>query len=445
MSDSGPGGARRIRAGGPVAGRIQAPPSKSTTQRALLIASLCRGASRIVRPLLGEDGRLLRDALAACGVPIATAAASGAASGAPGAGDRGPRLEVQGGDVARGAGAALQLGNAGTAMRFLAARLAIEPDPRLLDGGARMRERPIEELLAALRELGMVAEAVRGNGCPPVRVGGGRPRGGEVRLRGGRSSQFVSALLMAAPRFETGLTLDIEGALVSRPYVVLTAALMRRFGVEVQQQERRFVVAPGQEYRPIDLEVEGDWSSASYHFAAAAIAAGRVEVAGLDPDSAQGDAGILDLLRRMGCRAGTSESGAVFVEGPQRLRGLDADLRDMPDLAPTVAILALFADRPCRITGVPHLRLKETDRIEALCAGIATLGGKAEPQADGLTIRPAPLTAGTIDPRGDHRMAMAFAVAGLRVPGVVILDPACVAKSYPGFWDDFDALTSGGA
>ena len=419
---------RRIRTVGRVVARIQAPPSKSVTQRALVIASLARGPSRVARPLLGEDGMLLREALVACGVPIAA---------------EGPVLVVHGGPAARGAGTALLLGNAGTAMRFLAARLAIEPDPRLLDGVARMRERPIEDLLAALRGLGMEAESVRGNGCPPIRVGGGRPRGGEVRLAGGRSSQFASALLMAAPRLEAGLSLVIEGELVSRPYVRLTAAVMRRFGVEVSEGEGRFAVAAGQEYRPADLVIEGDWSSASYPLAAAAITGGRVEITGLDPASAQGDAELLELLRRMGCRTVSAPEGVV-VEGPERLRGADADLRDMPDLAPTVAVLALFADGPTRIHGVPHLRLKETDRIAALCAGIAALGGEADPRSDGLEVRPRPLHGGTIDPQGDHRLAMAFAIAGLRVPGVEILDPDCVAKSYPGFWDDFEALESSG-
>jgi 3-phosphoshikimate 1-carboxyvinyltransferase len=306
-----------------------------------------------------------------------------------------------------------------------------------------MRERPIEDLLAALRALGMEAESLRGNGCPPIRVGGGRPRGGEARLAGGRSSQFASALLMAAPRFETGLSLAIEGDLVSRPYVRLTAAVMRRFGVEVSEGEGRFAVAAGQEYRPADFAIEGDWSSASYLFAAAAITAGRVEIAGLDPASTQGDAGLLDLLRRMGCRTVNAPDGVV-VEGPERLRGADADLRDMPDLAPAVAVLALFADGPTRIHGVPHLRFKETDRIAALCAGIAALGGEADPRPDGLEVRPRPLRGGTIDPQGDHRLAMAFAIAGLRVPGVEILDPDCVGKSYPRFWDDFEALVSAG-
>ena len=439
---------RIIPSGRRIAGRLQAPPSKSVTQRALLIASLARGTSRISRPLLGEDGILLRDALVACGVPITAADtpdAAGDAAVAAGESAADPALVVRGGDAARGQGTALLLGNAGTAMRFLAARLAIEPDPRLLDGGARMRERPIEELLAALRALGMEAEAVRGNGCPPIRVGGGRPRGGGAALAGGRSSQFASALLMAAPRFENGLGLVLEGEVVSRPYVRLTRAVMRHFGVEATEDDRRFVVAAGQEYRPADLAIEGDWSSASYPFAAAALGAGRVEVTGLDPDSAQGDAGILDLLRRMGCRVDTSGAGVasgagVVVEGPDRLRGIDADLRDMPDLAPTVAILGLFASGPTSIRGVPHLRLKETDRIEALCAGIAAIGGSAEPHHDGLTVRPQRMSGGTIDPRGDHRLAMAFALAGLRVPGVAVLDPACVAKSYPGFWDDFDAL-----
>jgi 3-phosphoshikimate 1-carboxyvinyltransferase len=421
--------ARPIASVGAVRARLTAPPSKSVTQRALLIASLCPGRSRLVRPLLGEDGTLLRKALAACGTAIGPCGPASA------------DLEVRGGEAAPGAGTALMLGNAGTAMRFLAARLAVEPDPRLLDGGARMRQRPIEELLLALRSLGMEAEAVRGNGCPPVRVGGGRPRGGAVSLSGARSSQFISALLMAAPRLEQGIDLGIEGELVSRPYVELTRRVMRWFGVEATTAAGRFTVAAGQSYRAAEVEIEGDWSSASYLFAAAAIVPGRVDVEGLDPHSAQGDAGILDLLRLMGCRVATEAGGGITVEGPDRLRAVDADLAGMPDLAPTVAVVALFADGVSRLRGVPHLRLKESDRIEALAAGIAALGGQAEPGPDGLTITPRPLTGGVIDPRGDHRMAMAFAVAGLRVPGVTVLDPACVAKSYPGFWDDFDRLS----
>ena len=262
---SGPGAegsGRPIRSVQSVRARLAAPPSKSVTQRSLVVASLCDGRSRLRRPLLGDDGVLLRDALVACGIVI----------GASAGGD----LEVEGGSATRGAGTALLLGNAGTAMRFLAARLAVEPDPRLLDGGARMRQRPIEDLLAALRALGMEAEAVRGNGCPPVRVGGGRARGGAVSLSGARSSQFVSALLMAAPRFETGVEIAVEEGLVSRPYVDLTAAVMRRFGVEVQAAGGRFTVAAGTSYRPADVTIEGDWSSASYLFAAAAIVPGRV-------------------------------------------------------------------------------------------------------------------------------------------------------------------------
>ncbi|HET8947128.1 MAG TPA: 3-phosphoshikimate 1-carboxyvinyltransferase, partial [Candidatus Polarisedimenticolia bacterium] len=376
--------ARPIGAVRTVRARLTAPPSKSVTQRALLIASLCPGRSRLLRPLLGEDGLLLRDALAACGAGIVACGAEAA------------DLEVQGGEAARNAGTALMLGNAGTAMRFLAARLAVEPDPRLLDGGPRMRQRPIEDLLGALRGLGMEAESVRGNGCPPIRVGGGRPRGGAVTLSGARSSQFVSALLMAAPRLEQGIDVGIEGALVSQPYVDLTASVMRRFGVEVRRMPERFAVAPGQAYHAAEVAIEGDWSSASYLFAAAAIVPGRVEVEGLDPGSSQGDAGILELLRRMGCRveanAGRSpDGGKVTVEGPDRLRAVEADLAGMPDLAPTVAVLALFADGASRIRGVPHLRLKESDRLAALAAGIVALGGEAETHEDGLTIRPRPL------------------------------------------------------
>jgi 3-phosphoshikimate 1-carboxyvinyltransferase len=344
-------------------------------------------------------------------------------------------------------GAPLVVGNAGTAMRFLTARLAGERAEFVVDGDARMRERPIEPLVAALRALGAAAVCMKGNGCPPVRVGGRGLRGGRARLHGGVSSQFVSALLLAGTMAETGLDLEVDGPLVSRPYVELTIDVMRRFGVTVASEEprdadatMRFRVAAGQSCRPGEVVIEGDWSSASYLFAAAALLPGRVEVRGLENASLQGDARFLDCLQEMGCRV-TRSSDAIVVEGPERLRGIEADLGDMPDVAPTLAVVALFATGETRILGVPHLRFKESDRIAALCASIARLGGAAEPAPDGLLVRPRPLRGAALDPHDDHRMAMAFAVAGLRLPGVVILNPGCVSKSYPGFWNDLDRMS----
>jgi 3-phosphoshikimate 1-carboxyvinyltransferase len=398
---------------------------------------MARGVSRLRRPLLSDDTRHLMAALTAIGIGARPLRDSDL-----------DIVEVDATSGPRAPGAALHVGNAGTAMRFLCARLAAERQEFVLDGDARMRQRPIGDLVAALGALGAAAESVHGDGCPPVRVGGRGLPGGHATLAGERSSQFLSALLLSGPAAERGLDIEIEGRLVSRPYVDMTLDVMRRFGARASPdppsgRAARFTVAPGQAYRPADLTIEGDYSSASYFFAAAAIVPGRVEVGGLAPGSLQGDARFLDLLEEMGCAVYRGGDDGPAVEGTSRLRGLEADLGDCPDMAPTLAVVALFAEGETRIRGVPHLRLKESDRIAALCEAIGRLGGEAQPLADGLVVRPGPLSGALIDPREDHRIAMAFAIAGLRVPGVRILDPSCVSKSYPGFWDDLDRLLAG--
>jgi 3-phosphoshikimate 1-carboxyvinyltransferase len=431
---------RAIRVVREVRGTVQAPPSKSVTQRALVAAALADGRSVLRNSLLADDPAQLIAALSAVGLPTSVGEAAGH-----------PIVEIDGrGGRIPASSAGVAVGNAGTAMRFLTALLACGRGSYLIDGDARMRQRPIEDLLAALRDLGAAAESVNGDGCPPVRVGGPGLPGGSARLPGGKSSQYLSALLLAAPAAERGVAIEVEGPLVSRPYVDLTIDVMRRFGVAVQSEPpgptpSRFRVAPGQGYAARSLTIEGDYSSASYFFAMAAVCGGRVEVTGLDPDSRQGDARFLDLLREMGCRVESSDRGIV-VEGDGAPRGLaSADLSSMPDLAPTLAVVALFARGPTRIRGVPHLRLKETDRIAALVAEIRRLGGDAEADEDGLAIRPRRLTGARVETYRDHRMAMAFAVAGLRVPDVVIADPGCVAKSFPGFWQLLDRLGGGAA
>jgi len=411
---------------------VTAPPSKSVTQRALVAASLADGVSRLRRPLLGDDGRRMVEALAASGVAVRVEGEQEACV-----------VEVDGRPGAPPpAGLVVDVGNAGTAMRFLAARFAAGSVPVVIDGSPRMRERPIEDLLAALRGLGAQAASLAGNGCPPVRVGGRGIAGGGVRMPGARSSQYLSALLLAGPAAARGIAVTVEGDLVSRPYVDLTLGVMRAFGARPRPAPpsgaaRLFTLPPGERYQPIDLAIEGDWSSASYWFAAAAVVPGRVRVEGLEATTLQGDARFLDLLEAMGCRVERAP-GHVVVEGPDRLRGITADLRDMPDVAPSLAVAALFAEGETRLAGVPHLRLKETDRIAVLCEAIRGLGGDAEPRPDGLVVRPRRLAGGTVDPCGDHRMAMAFAIAGFRSGGVVILDPGCVSKSYPGFWGVLD-------
>lgn len=427
---------REIRPVTSLDGEVTAPPSKSLTQRALVAAALASGRSRLKSPLLADDPRHLIAAFDAVGIATRIVDPDGGAT-----------VEVEGrGGAIPSPGATIAVGNAGTAMRFLTAMLALGRGRYVLDGNERMRQRPIEDLLAALRALGAAAESMRGDGCPPVVVGGRGLPGGSARLPGGRSSQYLSAILLAAPAAAQGVRIEIEGDLVSRPYVDLTIDTMRCFGVEVERdpegpRARRFRVRPGQLYAPRDLTIEGDYSSASYFFAAAAITGGRVRVRGLDPSSAQGDARLLDLLERMGCRVERGAEG-VIVRGPEALSGIDADLATMPDTAPTLAVAALFARGPSRIRGVPHLRLKETDRIAALVAEIRRLGGEAAAEEDGLTIAPRPLRGARVETYGDHRMAMAFAVAGLRLRGVVIRDPGCVSKSYPLFWEHLDRLTA---
>ena len=417
-------------------GRVTAPPSKSVTQRAILAAALAPGRSILRNPLLADDPRHLLEALEAVGFGVRQDLSADP-----------PAVEIEGrGGEIPAASATLSVGNAGTAMRFLTAVLSLGRGRYVINGDRRMRQRPIEDLLEALRALGCDAASLRGDGCPPVRVGGRGIPGGRARLSGSKSSQYLSALLLAAPAAAADVTIEIEGDLVSRPYVDLTISVMRGFGVEVDREPpttaaRRFTVRHGQSYRPRDLRIEGDYSSASYFFAAAAVTGGRVEVAGLDPDSRQGDAGFLGLLERMGCLVERSATG-IAVAGSEALRGISADLAGMPDLAPTVAVVALFARGTTRIGGVPHLRLKESDRIAALVSEIRRLGGEATAAPDGLTIVPRPLAGARIETYKDHRMAMAFAVAGLRVPGTVIADPGCVSKSFPGFWEELDRLAA---
>jgi len=420
-----------------VQGSLPAPPSKSATQRSLIAAALAAGRSRLCHPLLADDSRHLIACLNEVGIQTRLSGPEEA-----------PVVEVEGhGGRIPAARAEVYVGNAGTAMRFLTAMLALGRGEYTIDGDERMRKRPIEDLLAALRALGGRAESLRGNGCPPVRVGGPGLRGGPARLRGGTSSQYLSAILLAAPLAPDGVEVEIEGPLVSRPYVDLTIDVMRRFGVDVETapdgpEPVRFHVPPGRPYRASDLEIEGDYSSASYFFAAAAVTAGRVKVERLEPGSRQGDAQFVRLLQRMGCRVESGDDW-VAVEGTGSLQGIDADCRAMPDIVPTLAVVALFANGPTRITGVPHLKFKESDRIAGVAEEINRMGGDAAPAPDGLTIVPRPLHGARIETYLDHRMAMAFAVAGLRVPGVVVSNPACVSKSFPEFWDLFDRLTSG--
>jgi 3-phosphoshikimate 1-carboxyvinyltransferase len=271
-------------------------------------------------------------------------------------------------------------------------------------------------------------------------VRGGRLHGGPVRLQSNKSSQFLSSLLMVSSYAEQDVCIEIGGTLPSAPYVDITVDVMEEFGVRVDRPDRKqFTVRSGQRYRPATFIVEPDVSGAAAFLAACAIAGGEVVIGGLNPRSKQGDIGFFDVLRRMGCRVG-EEGGQISLKSGRNLKGIEVDMNSMPDCVPALASVALFAEGKTRITGVGHLRFKESDRLAAIAGELPKLGAKVSVQDSGLEIEPGPLRGAQLDTYDDHRLAMSFALIGLRVPGVRIENPECVRKSFPGFWKEFEKL-----
>ena len=422
--------ARPVPAGRVVRGRLAPPPSKSLTHRYLVLALLAGRPLALIDPLDAKDTRLLLAALEALGWRV----------------ERRPGevvLEPPGATAPRSA--AIDCGNAGTMLRLLIGALATVPGTWRLDGTPRLRERPVGPLVAALRDLGAEIAWEGRPGYPPLTVRGGRLPGGRTRLDAGESSQYLSALLIAAHAAAAPVTIEVA-ALASAPYVEITLAALARFGGGAERPAPdRFHVSPDALAGPTRLRVEGDFSAACYPAAAAALTGGRVTLEGLDADSPQGDRGFLELLERMGARVTWSEGG-VTVEGTGELRAVDADLGAMPDQVPTLAALAPFARGTTRIRGVPHLRLKESDRLAAMAAELGRLGATVEERPDGLVIpgrwadAEPPAFPVTVDPHDDHRIAMSLVLTALRRPGVSIARPEVVAKSYPGFWRDLTNL-----
>ncbi len=411
----------------PLDATVRVPGSKSLTNRALLVASLANGETRITNALFSEDSLYFSRALQTLGFRVELDEAS-------------REIAVQGaGGMIPAQTAELFVGNAGTAMRFLAAFLTLGQGTYLLDGTARMQQRPIGDLASALEQLG--ARVVTQRGFPPVRIVASGLRGGRAKIAGDISSQFLSALLMVAPYSRQPVEIELSTRLNSKPYVELTLSVMRDFGVEVERDGyARFSVRPAR-YSPSEsYAVEPDASSASYFFAAPAICGGRVRVSGITRSSAQGDLVFLNVLQQMGCTVNEGQHSIELVGG-KSLRGVDVNLADAPDIAQTLAVIAPFAETPTRIRGIASARLKETDRIHATCAELTRLGAHVEEHADGMTIQPCkamcPGTAHTYD---DHRMAMAFALIGLRVPGIMIENPACVSKTFPNFFEVLESL-----
>jgi len=333
----------------------------------------------------------------------------------------------------------LFVGNAGTAMRFLTAALCLGEGRYRIDGNERMRERPIGPLVNGLRHIGASIRYERQEGFPPLVISANRLRGGRVILPGDVSSQYASAILMAGVCAAEGLELAVDGRLVSKPYIDMTLAVMESFGARVEREGyERFVVTAGQTYQAVDYAVEADASAATYFLAAGALAGGPVRVLGLSGDSLQGDVGFARTLEQMGARV-VWGSDWIEVSGGT-LTGVDADYSDMSDAALTLAVVAAFAEGTTHIRNVGHMRLKETDRLAALAHELARLGIDVTELHDGLRITGGKVRPALVRTYNDHRMAMSFALAGLRQPGVRIENPRCVSKTYPDFFTDLESL-----
>jgi 3-phosphoshikimate 1-carboxyvinyltransferase len=400
---------------------FSAPSSKSYTHRALIAGALASGTSRIIQPLRAADTELTARGLSSLGVSL----------------DWRPEdivIQGAGGDLPSRGEQRIDCGNSGTTLRLLTSVALLSPGPVVLTGSRRMLERPVGPLAEALCALGGDVAFLDRPGFPPIRVAG-RLHGGCATIDGRMSSQFISSILLASPYASEDVELALPSIPASRSYLDLTADVMVMFGAAIERREYTwFRVRSGITYHGRDYRIEGDYSSASYFFAIAAICGGRVSVGNLNPASPQGDRRILEALRQMGCRV-TAGRNSVTVERTGDLSGIDIDMSSSPDTVQTLSAVAAVATSPTTITGIGHLKYKESDRVLVTAEILRRMGAGVAVTEDAVTITPAPLHGVTVDPRDDHRTAMTFAVLGLGVGGMVIRDPECVAKSFPGFWD----------
>ncbi len=411
-------------------GSVRLPGSKSISNRVLLLAALARGTTEVRGMLDADDTRVMREALARLGAEVL---------------EKGGSLEIAGAGgpfpVKR---AELHLGNAGTAFRPLTAALALCGGEYRLDGVERMRERPISDLVDALAAIGARIDYAGAAGFPPLAIHPGKiSLDAPVKVRGDVSSQFLSALLMALPLAGRDSAVEVAGELVSKPYVDITLNVMRRFGVEVRRSGwSRFDVPAGTYASPGRIWVEGDASSASYFLAAGALAGGPVRVEGVGRASIQGDVRFTEVLERMGARVTMGEDWIEVASGG-RLRAVDMDMNHIPDAAMTAAVLALFADGPSTIRNVANWRVKETDRLAAMSTELRRLGAAVEEGPDFIRVSPAKLKPNAaIETYDDHRMAMSFSLVAVGGVPVRIMDPGCVRKTFPGYFDALAGIAS---
>ncbi|MDD9375759.1 3-phosphoshikimate 1-carboxyvinyltransferase [Streptomyces sp. ZAF1911] len=413
--------------------RVKLLGSKSYSNRYLALAALSGEATTLEGALVCDDTRYLAGALRQFGhVEVEIDAAAERITVTPtGRSMRAPEEEVY-------------VGAAGTPIRFLIAMAGHAEGTTVLTGTKRMQERPMGSLLEALPALGVTAEAVRANGSPPIKVTGPSFRGGSTRISGAVSSQFTSSLLINATQAEQDTEVHVIDDLVSKPYVEMTIAALAEMGVVVEREGyTRFTVAAGQKLRGGSVTVEPDASGMSYFLAAAAVLGGTVTIPGIGKGSKQGDVGLVAALARMGCTTEIGDDSITLTGG--ELHGIDIDMEAMPDVVPTLAVVAAFAQGTTHISNIASLRIKECDRIAAVTAELRKMGITVEEHPDAMTITGGTPHGAVIDTYDDHRIAMCFAIAGLRTEGVVITDPGCVAKSFPTFWQALDSLHDGTA
>jgi len=415
----------------PIRGSIRPPGSKSLTNRALAVAALAEGRSRLIGVLDSTDTRVMIESLNRLGISVKHDPENCIA-------------DVEGcGGVPPAKLADLWLENSGTSIRFLTALCALGHGVFRLDGNPRMRQRPVRPLVDALNRLGSNAQCETDSGCPPVLVKSQGLQGGKATVAGNISSQFLSALLIATPCSKQPVQLKIEGELVSRPYVEMTLGVMAKFDVTAEPVSPDVYRIEPQTYRGTEYAIEPDASAASYFFAAAAITGGEVTVEGLPEHALQGDVAFVEALAEMGCQV-KSTSDAITVRGGP-LKGIDIDMNAISDTAQTLACVAAFAEGPTKISRIGHIRHKETDRIAAVATELRRLGIRVDEEEDAFTVHPGSLSPARIETYDDHRMAMSFALIGLKVPGIEIADPGCTAKTYPRFFEDLKALIANSA
>jgi len=408
----------------PVVAEVTVPGSKSYTHRILIASALSDGLCFVENALRSEDTLLTLEALRQIGVHIVD----------------NDKIMIHGTKgILKPCDTPIYLANSGTSMRLLTAVAALGKGRYTLTGSERMSQRPIQDLLDGLQQMGVSAQSLNKTGCPPIKIIGGKIKGGRIELKCGISSQYLSGLLLISPYTQDGIEIIVTEGPVSKPYIDLTVDVMTQLGVNVEREGyNRFCIPGKQVYKAGTYMVEPDASNASYFWAAAAVTGGTVKVRGITKDSRQGDVRLTELFEAMGCKVIHEKDGLAVSGG--KLRAIEADMADMPDVVPTLAVVAAFAEGTTVIKNVAHLKAKESDRLAAVAAEVSKMGIEAVTTDSGLIIKGGKPHGAEIDTYNDHRIAMCFAVAGLAIPGVMIRDETCVEKSFPNFWEVFGEL-----